>query len=175
MDIQEDRRRALFAQFLQCLDREENLIHYRMNWGFQWNVGVSAAVVALYNLPNTSPVVPGTMLFLAIFGATAGFLSFIGVKAAHKQSAFLIEEIRSRLNIVDDNWDDSEFIRPFGDWKIHPRARWVSAFFPLMSTMFWILAFFYILKERVIPPCSAGTTSSCLFVNWLDSWLRLVF
>ena len=45
-----EERRLVFEQFLRCIDREENLIHYRMSWGLQCNLAFFAGIIALQQL-----------------------------------------------------------------------------------------------------------------------------
>lgn len=133
-------RRVLFEQFLRCIDREENLLHYRVSWGIQWNGAIFAAMVGVVALEL--PFERLTMviqILLASIGALAGWLSYVGVRAAMKQSEYLINEIQARLKLESDQaWLESEFIRPFGQIAtVHLPARKAAARFPLLFMSIW--------------------------------------
>jgi hypothetical protein len=141
-------RRALFEQFLRCLDREENLVHYRLTWGLQWNVACFAAFFLLVS-QDRNLVIDVGMIGLAIVGVLISIISFIGVSAAQAQSQFLIEQIEQRLGIRENDWSQTEFIRPYGDpARVHKPARRVSILFPLSFAFFWILGS-VILASRI--------------------------
>jgi hypothetical protein len=143
-----ERRRALFDQFLRCLDREENLIHYRLSWGLQWNGACFAALLILQNSTQIAmPYKSICIIFLSIFGSIASVLSSIGVRAAHAQTAYLIDRINLRLGIVAHDWEQAEFIRPYGDNSVHTSARKVSALFPTGFLVMWIFVFFFSMKS----------------------------
>jgi hypothetical protein len=134
-----DRRRFLYEQFLRCIDREENLIHYRLTWGIQWNAAILAAVFAMSQLQLPEVLQLVIRILLSILGAASGYLSFAGVNAAFKQSAYLIDEVERRLNIQDDNgWMNSEFLRPFGQrGTVHLPARKAAIRFPWLFMAVW--------------------------------------
>jgi hypothetical protein len=91
-------RRILFEQFLRCIDREENLIHFRMQWGFQWNAAFFTAVIVVHNasspdvgISSSSTIEAsryGIYVFLSCLGLVASAISFIGIKAAHTPGLF---------------------------------------------------------------------------------------
>jgi hypothetical protein len=145
-------RRALFLQFLQCLDREENLIHYRLTWGLQWNVACSAAIIILLassTLPQQTKAIVDAAV--AVFGAAASVASLVGVLAAHKQTSFLIASLVQRLGVGygDYEWADTEFIRPYDDSTVHKTARRVSALLPVLFLGLWLLVFLHAFPEAV--------------------------
>lgn len=145
-------RRTLFDQFLRCLDREENLIHYRLSWGLQWNIACFAAIFALPTAGLTSNLRAGIYIVIAFFAAAASLLSLIGILAAQKQTAYLIDNLNHRLGVKNDDWDESvvEFIRPYGDRSgPHRTARMVSTFLPLLFIALWVLVFFYSYTDLV--------------------------
>ncbi|MNM32252.1 hypothetical protein D3C81_428410 [compost metagenome] len=148
-------RAALFEQVLRCLDREENLIHYRMSWGLQWNFAWLAALGAVLFAEQNSlfpmddklaTTIKYFIVFLiSISGVIVSVVSFIGIQAAHSQVKFLIDQLEKRLQIHHpDDWVSSEFIRPYGQRdSVHPIARKVSAFFPLAFAFLWALIVVY--------------------------------
>jgi hypothetical protein len=139
-----DQRRALFEQFLRCLEREANLTHYRQLWGLQWNVACFAALFVLQNGLLDPGYKAIARVVIVILGSAVSVLSFIGIRAAHKQSQYLIDAINDRLGVHDDNWDKTEFIRPYGDPNsVHKPARTIAAAFPLLLIVFWLLVFLY--------------------------------
>jgi hypothetical protein len=85
-----EKRRILYEQFLRCLDREENLIHYRMSWGLLWN---AAGFGAVYGLPKSGFSASTEIIFsvvVALSGSIVSIMSFIGISAAHRQTKYLI-------------------------------------------------------------------------------------
>jgi len=139
-------RRVLYEQFLRCVDREENLIHYRMTWGLQCNIALLAALFATQNYLNMSDNLKALIeIIIAVFGGVASFLSSEGVKAAHQQTDYLKTQLSARLEIKNDDeeWVRTEFLRPFGGSRIHRMARYISAYLPGLFILFWVLVFFY--------------------------------
>ena len=151
MDIQDVRnklelRRVLYEQFLRCVDREENLIHYRMTWGLQCNIALFGALFATQNYLNMSDNLKALIeIIIAVFGGVASLLSSDGVKAAHEQTDYLKKQLCARLEIKDDDedWVRTEFLRPFGGSKLHKMARKISAYLPGLFILFWVAVFFY--------------------------------
>lgn len=140
MDTNErDERRYLYEQFLQCIDREENLIHYRLSWGIQWNAAILAAVFAMSQLQLPEVLELVIRIMLSLLGAVSGYLSFIGVNAAFTQSKFLIEGLEDRLEIQEKGgWGKSEFLRPFGEsGTVHLPARKAAIRFPWLFMGVW--------------------------------------
>lgn len=132
------KRVHLYEQALKCIDREENLIHYRMTWGLQWNVGAFAALVVLSSSDMENRYKEIIASGVAFFGIIVCAIAFIAVMAAHRQSWFVISNLCKRLGIEDHDWSTSEFIRPYGKPNtVHRAARWISKF------LFWIMAFFW--------------------------------
>ena len=150
-----EKRRHIFEQFLQCLDREENLTHYRMSWGLQCNLALFAAVFALESL---TPAITGNVInptlkwwgtgVIAATGLATSVLAALGVRAAHRQTDYLKRELEVRLGIPADrpgnddsnaDWRKTEFIRPFGHWELHHNARKISAILPLIFGLLWFL------------------------------------
>ena len=143
-------RQELFDQFLRCIDREENLIHYRMTWGMQWNFGFLAAIIAVGNIQqlDIGYIVQGG---LALCGIFASIMTFIGIRAAHDQVSYLIKMIEHKLDIRDHIWEDSGFIRPYGDPETaHRWARTVSALFPLIFAVIWVILIAYVSNGRIV-------------------------
>jgi hypothetical protein len=149
-------RQVLFQQFLQCLDREENLIHYRMTWGLQWNIACFAALFAvLFASKNSAlPVnfTPYVQIVIAFFGGAVSIFSLIGIQAAHKQTTFLIDTLNLRLGVKHHDWENTEFIRPYGDpASVHRSARRVSGFLPILFIFLWFLVFLYAYPGIISP------------------------
>jgi len=143
-----DERQTLFENFLRCIDREENLIHYRLTWGLQWNLASFGALFALQQISIENNFKFTIYILISFFGIVATILSIIGIAAAHLQAEFLIKSINRRLGVTDDNWDSTEFIRPYGDpATIHRPARWVSKFLPLLFILIWIFVFLWAYPE----------------------------
>jgi hypothetical protein len=95
--LTDDQRTSLFEQFLRCLDREENLIHYRLTWGLQWNIACFAALFAIEHSEIQISFKPYVQIVLVIFGISVSTLSLIAIMAAHKQTNFLFEQLNRRL------------------------------------------------------------------------------
>ena len=134
------KRQNLYDQFLRCIDREENLIHYRMSWGMQWNIAAFASLFAAYELNNASK--PLYFIFSSIIVLSAFFanwLTYNSVKAAHTQVEYLIESIERRIGARTElEWENSEFVRPYGEkTKIHMPARRASKYFPHIFSIIW--------------------------------------
>lgn len=151
-------RRALFDQFLKCLDREENLIHYRMSWGMQWNVALLGAAIIFFGAHISTAgfaveivtLKKWSILIIAALGVLSGYLSHIGIRAAHTQTKYLIDQLEKRLGVEDNDWSKVEFIRPYGDPEsVHPKARKVSAFFPLLFSVFWACVALFVLSNSI--------------------------
>jgi hypothetical protein len=142
--------RDLFDQFLRCIDREENLINYRLTWGLQWNIACFAALFAMESgsmapgniAPEAKPFI---QLLLSTFGMVSSTLSSIGVRAAHAQSKYLIGELNKRLGVEsDDDWARGKFIRPYGKLNtVHSSARWVSGVLPVLFISLWLIVAWY--------------------------------
>jgi len=145
-----EQRRSLFEQFLRCLDREENLIHYRLTWGAQWNIACFAALFALKSGGVEISILPYIEIVLVVFGFSSSILSLIAILAAHQQTTYLIEQLNKRLQVGNHDWDSTEFIRPYGDpTNVHRSARRVSAFFPLLFIVLWFFVFLYALPSLI--------------------------
>lgn len=147
-----EERRALYDQFLRCLDREENLIHYRISWGLQWNIALFTAICAIMFTSKSD----FTCYIISIIVSTLGILislsSFVGVRAAHVQSQFLIDTVEKKLSIENCNWSKSEFLRPYGEpHSTHENARKVSAFFPLPIIVLWLFFIIYAFQHAFSP------------------------
>jgi hypothetical protein len=150
-----EERRLVFEQFLRCIDREENLIHYRMSWGLQCNLAFFAGIIALQQLDLKYQL--GSYILdlkswadmgVAILGGVASVLSTIGIRAAHTQTEFLKRQLAKRLRVASDHdWENTEFIRPYGEWDIHKAARKISAIIPLLFIGFWVLVFAWAYKK----------------------------
>jgi hypothetical protein len=117
-----------------------------MSWCLQWNLAFLGAFFLLdvnAAKPPNEAIFFSIMIALAAIGILISILSFIGIRAAHDQTRFLIREIEKRLGVSDHRWDD-EFIRPYGDpTTAHPRARWLSALLPFALMLFWLGAIYY--------------------------------
>lgn len=147
-------RQALFEQFLRCVDREENLIHFRTTWAMQWNAAAFAALIGLSQLEGASkPLLIVAAAIVIALALIANILSFIAVDAGHKQISHLMDRIESKLSCQSDElWEKSEFIRPFGEkTKVHSRARIVSKFFPLAFALIWALIGYQIVRTIDLP------------------------
>ncbi|MGP8026510.1 MAG: hypothetical protein ACLPJJ_07355 [Acidocella sp.] len=149
-------RRALFAQVMQCLEKEDNLIHYRMTWGLQWNIACFAALFAVLFAAKNAYIsvnrIPFFEIALAFVGIVVSVLSLIGILSVHKQTTFLIVELTKRLGIKNHDWEDSEFIRPYGDPStVHRNARRVSAFLPILFVILWISVFLFAYPSMITP------------------------
>lgn len=141
-------RRALFDQFLRCIDREENLIHYRITWGLQWNIGCLAALVALYVSQPAMHYIPWYAIGLGIFGGSASVLSTMGVLAAQDQTAYLIKMLNWRLGVSEHRWEETEFIRPYGDHdSVHRKARRVSTFIHTGFIFIWLFVIVFSINN----------------------------
>jgi hypothetical protein len=149
-----DLDQARFEQFLQCIDREESLIHFRTTWAMQWNAAAFAALIGLSQLEDASkPLLITAAVIVIGLALVANVLSFIAVDAAHDQISYLIDRIESKLGCQSDElWERSEFIRPFGEkTKVHARARAVSKFFPLAFALIWLLVGYQVLRTVELP------------------------
>lgn len=150
MEVAErDLRRGQYEQFLRCIDREENLIHYRLTWGIQWNAAILAAIFAMSQLHLLPPIELGIRLILSALGGLSGYLSFVGVNAAFTQSTYLIGQIEHKLGLrTDEQWDASEFLRPFGQHgTVHLPARKAAIRFPWLFMAIWGGFFTYTLVQ----------------------------
>lgn len=152
-------RRALYEQFLRCIDREENLIHHRMTWGIQWNAAIVVAALGISKLDLIEPLETSMNVVLGLLGAMTGWLSHIGVKAASDQSKYLIEQLELRLKVpryrdrssrheLELDWESTEFIRPFGQQgTVHLPARNAAIKFPILFIGVWsIFVAYTVLK-----------------------------
>lgn len=148
-NAERDLRRFQYEQFLRCIDREENLIHYRLTWGIQWNAAILAAIIAMSQLHLLPSLELGIRLIFSALGGLSGYLSFVGVNAAFKQSTYLISQIEHRLNLrTDQEWDASEFLRPFGQQgTVHIPARKAAIRFPWLFMAIWGGFFIYTLIQ----------------------------
>jgi hypothetical protein len=142
-------RQALYGQFLSCIDREENLIHYRLSWGIQWNAAILAGMLAISQLHLPVEIELPIRLFLSALGGLSGYLSFVGVNAAFKQSNYLIDRLEEKLEIrTEKEWEPSEFLRPFGQrGTVHIPARKAAIRFPWLFMIVWGGFFIYTLCQ----------------------------
>jgi len=150
-----DERKALYEQFLRCIDREENLVHFRLTWGIQWNAAILAAIFAMSSLPLGPSLEFSIRIILSGLGALSGWLSYTGVSAAFEQSRYLIDEVERRLKIPkyenpedhhkkERDWESSEFMRPFGQQgTVHLPARKAAIKFPLLFIGIWLSFLIY--------------------------------
>jgi hypothetical protein len=145
-----NKRMHLYEQALKCIDREENLIHYRMTWGLQWNVGAFAALVVLLSSELQDRYKEIIASGLAFFGIIVCGIAFIAVMAAHRQSWFVINNLCKRLDIEGHDWSRSEFIRPYGEPNtVHRAARWFSKFLFWIIVIFWIGIIYFIIIRGI--------------------------
>jgi membrane associated rhomboid family serine protease len=151
--LTDSEQQALYEQFLRCIDREENLIHYRMTWGLNVNIAFVAAVIACFNIDDLAiRSAYHITVFLAVFGALFSVVSFVGVQAAHKQTRYLIGDVERRLDLHSDDWNKTGFLRPYGDPRsVHPHARVVSTTFPLICALLWLLVGCWMLGQLLTP------------------------
>lgn len=142
-------RTQVYDQFLRCVDREENLIHYRITWGMQWNIAAFVAVFAYYGengIPSFLSLCAAIVIVLAAFASSV--MTYFGVQAAHGQISFLIDSLNRRLGLESQTaWESSEFLRPYGEpSQMHKPARRVSFFLPLVFAVIWGLMFLYLVS-----------------------------
>jgi hypothetical protein len=138
-------RRAFYEQALRCIDREENLIHYRMSWGLQWNMGALAALFVLQNSNLEDLVKVIIDLLLAGLGIAVSSIALIAIMGAHAQSQFVMNTLCSGLGVVNHQWSN-EFIRPYGNNYVHKTARMVSRYIFLIALALWLALTFSILR-----------------------------
>lgn len=151
-------RRAVYDQLSKCLEREDNLINYRMTWGLTWNAAVFALVASLPKIDFLDEFKNPLMFISSIFGISISVMTFIAVSAAHKQIEFVIRDAEHRLCIRRDDWNKSEFIRPYGDPNsVHPQARRMSGYFPLVFVLMWMVVLTISLTPLYPKPQSAKT------------------
>lgn len=141
-DASPAQRQAWYDQFLKCVEREEQLVHYRISWGLQCNVAAFASLFALGQLPNAATwLSPIASIPIAIFGFFVTLQMKRGVAAAHSQIDRLIRELKQRLKITgNQDWQNSEFIRPFGNEEYaHPQGKAVAQSLPTFFMLVWVL------------------------------------
>jgi hypothetical protein len=122
-----------------------------MSWGLQCNLAFFAGIIALQQLDLRYPFFGHTFdlkawadVGVALPGVLVSIFSAIGIRAAHTQTDFLREQLTTRLKITGDHgWQNTEFIRPYGEWYIHKSARRISAAIPLLFIVFWALVFLW--------------------------------
>jgi hypothetical protein len=132
-----DDRRAIYMQALQLIDREENLIHYRMSWGLQWNVATFALLVALQSTSIPPNVKSAIEIILTLFGEAICLSALFAVIAAHTQSWYVIRSLCVALGDDKREWK-SEFIRPYGhERSVHRPARWLSSIIFIVLIILW--------------------------------------
>lgn len=162
---QSEKRRNLYDQALRCIDREENLIHYRMSWGLQWNGGAFAALFAVAGLPMAETTKAVVDLGVAAFGIGVCWIAYVAVRAAHKQSHFVIMTLCKGLGVDMFNWK-CEFIRPFGNARnVHPQARRISKFLFVGLGLLWLVVIISILHQdlnmsvhvSLVPPANPAS------------------
>ena len=142
-------RKALYEQALRCLDREENLIHYRMSWGLQWNIGGLAALVVLQNSSLQQQTKAAIDLLTAGFGIVVSGIAFVAILAAHSQSWFVVNTLCAGLEVKNHYWDN-EFIRPYGNPNsVHRIARWISKYLFLMIAALWVMLIIAVVREGI--------------------------
>lgn len=143
-------RQGLFNQFLTCLDREESLINHRMTWGLQWNIAAFASLFAMGQIDGADPrIILSAGIGIAVSGIVASILSVIGVRAAQDQIARLIRELERRLGVESqDDWKQSEFIRPYGHERFeHKRGKFVAQTFPFVFVIVWAVVFLFYMSQ----------------------------
>lgn len=144
------KRQSLFNQFLTCLDREESLINHRMTWGLQWNIAAFASLFAMGQIEGADPrLILSAGILVALSGIISSRLSAIGVRAAQEQIDRLIRELEHRLGMTSQNdWDKSEFIRPFGHKRFeHRQGKLVAAAFPWYFVILWLVVLVFHVSQ----------------------------
>lgn len=163
-ELDSEKKRVLYEQFLRCLDREENLIHYRTTWGMQWNAAAFASLIGLNNLPKIDDRLYLVVTIIVVGSALcASILSALSIDAAHMQTDYLIKSLNRRLGFIKDEkieklgdddqakWLDSIFLRPYGEFNtVHRNARLISRFIPLIFSLVWFLIFGYLIIKNYI-------------------------
>lgn len=148
-ELTPEERRHLYEQALRCIDREENLIHYRMSWGLHWNVGGFAVLAALMVSKLPDNLKGAAAVVLSLVGIGVCVIAFIAVLAAHEQSSYVIDSLYKRLSVEDNNWAKTEFIRPYGDSKVHKSARLISKFLFVIIGALWAGVIYALVTEGV--------------------------
>jgi hypothetical protein len=83
---------CLYENSLRCIDREDNLIHYRHSWALQINVALVALLFVQDKISlRISP--EALIVIVSLVGAIFTSISFFAILAARKQ----LKHIRRRL------------------------------------------------------------------------------
>jgi len=142
----ENERRALYEQLLKCVDREESLVGHRQTWGLTINAALAAAIWTGIKLTGHQLTVDTPWLaVIASIGTLASSAAYIGVGAAHKQVRYLIDHAEKKLGVVNRRWEETEFLRPYGEPNgTHRYARIVARSIPLLACIGWIMCLLWI-------------------------------
>jgi hypothetical protein len=137
-------RDVLFSQFLQCIDREEDLINARLAWAININVAITGALFLVLLAKEREVIHWIIICVLFLFGVFVNVQARIAVLAAHKQSMYLINQLNLKLfgkaDVGSEQWESSNFIRPYGELKgVHWPARNYSAILPYVFPVCWIV------------------------------------
>jgi hypothetical protein len=124
----------------------------------QWNVALLGAAIIFFGASISTAgfdidivtLKKWAILIVSALGVLSGYLSHVGIRAAHRQIKFLIDQLEQRLGITDNDWTGTEFLRPYGDPQSgHPSARKVAGFFPLIFSAFWVCVAIFVISNSV--------------------------
>lgn len=121
---QYEKKQHIYEQFLHCLDREENLINFRITWGVQ---GMALLVAALAGVSQTKLALFALVyyplaLLIIVLGLVLTLLMGSAVNAAHDQVEYLIKQTCVRLELITVNQspyseDKNIWLRIWEDFK----------------------------------------------------------
>lgn len=96
----------IYESTLRCIDREDNLIYYRLTWALQINV---ALIALLFLVDKVQPPLKPSYLVavISVSGMVFTFISLLAIRAARKQ----LECLRTHLDFAANHVDKRQFFR----------------------------------------------------------------
>lgn len=91
---------TIYENVVRCIDREDNLIHYRLTWALQVNV-VLAALLFVIDEDSASKFQMFYLVIIAAAGLTFTLTSLSAILAALTQLKFLRNELNRAAKAVD--------------------------------------------------------------------------
>lgn len=163
-------KNMIYNHFLSCLDREENLTHYRISWGLQWSVALFASLITIQQISDKIDHVFLYLSYIMIIlsGIFSSSIMYFAIKGGHRQISYLIVSIQNIMNETDyspdDNgiknisidelkkstWSNNIYLRPFGEIRnSHIIGLRLSSMLPISIGMIWVFIAFFLGAKAI--------------------------
>lgn len=100
---------SIYEGTVRCIDREDNLIHYRLSWALQMNAALAAI---LFIINNVSPYINinASLIIISFSGMLFTFVSWLAIKAAQVQLRYLRKNLECAAEHVSVGEFDTQHV-----------------------------------------------------------------